>query len=388
MSSIRRLIPIAVALSLVLATPPPAGAVETIATLSRVSSVSAHGGRVAWSSFDPNLNTFVLMTRFGGTTGQVPVRPRTVPFDVDLGPNRAGQTVAVYSRCRNDPPRREPALGNVFTQLPDWAGAGGCDIYEFDFAQNRERRIAAASSKRASEFLPSIWKNRIAFARVYEHRRGRAGERAYLYARRLTGSKRSLRLPAGTRSTGKFCSGTPRRCRSLVEPGPTGLDLAGLKLALGWDSGAPENATSAVYLQTIRTRGSRKTLLARVGSGNIQGSELESPSIVDGHVYWTLALFGDNTFNKLQRYTITTGALAETPLPPAAEQSQDAYLRGVLASAVSGGDFLYLSSGLILPGEPCTPQQPCSVAPGCADAEPCLLKSTRDVAFKPAAPTR
>jgi hypothetical protein len=380
----RRLIPIAVALSLVLATAPPAGADETISTLARVSSVSAYGGRVAWSSFDPNLNTFVLMTRFGGTTGQVPVRPRTVPFDVDLGPNRAGQTVAVYSRCRNDPPRREPALGNVFTQLPAYAEGRGCDLYEFDFERNRESRLSGPNSSGASEFLPSIWKDRIAFTRVYEKKKGRDGKTPHLYSRAHIGSSTSLRLPGGTRATGLFCSGgKPRRCRAVVEPGPTAVDLAGKRLAVAWDSGEPEGATSTAYLETIGSHSAKKTLLLRVGSGNIQGSEIETPAIVDGQVYWTLALFGDVTENKLQRYRITTGELSEAPLPPPAEQATDAYRRGVFASAVSGPDFLYLASGLILPGEPCTPQAPCSVDPGCSDAEPCALKSTRDIAFKP-----
>jgi hypothetical protein len=369
-----------VSLSLITAT---ASADETIATLARPASVSVHGDRVVWSSFDPARGTYVLMTRFGGVTSPLPVKPRSVPFDVDLGPGRSGGTVAVYSRCRRDPPRRNPAIGNVFTQLPDWRRGRGCNLHRFDFATGRQTRIRRASAPRASEFLPSIWKDRIAFARVYERKRGGAGKRPYLYARSLARSRRSLRLPAGTRSTSRFCSGRPRRCRLLVEPGPTALDLWGRRLALGWDSGAADGPTSSVYLATIGSRRARKLLVSRVSSGEVQASEVEAPSIVDGHLYWTLALFGHDTDNKLLRYRISTAERAEAPLPPAAAQAQDAYLRGVFSTALSGPEVFYLISGRTLPGEPCRPRSPCSVEPGCSDGEPCPLRSTREIAFRP-----
>jgi hypothetical protein len=181
----------------------------------------------------------------------------------------------------------------------------------------------------------------------------------------------------------RFCTGRPRRCRLLVEPGPTALDLGGRRLAVGWDAGAPDTPTSAVYLETIGTRRASKKLISRVSSGNVQGSEIESPAIVDGQLVWTLAQFGDDTGNKLLRYRISSAERSETPLPPPAAQAQDAWLRGVFSAVISSPDVLYLVSGLTLPGEPCTPQSPCSIEPGCSDAEPCQLRSTRDVAFKP-----
>jgi hypothetical protein len=376
---------IALVTLLALTVSPLARADDTIATLARPAAVSAYGDRIVWSSFDRARNAYVLMTRFGGVTSEVPVKPRAVPFDVDLGPGRNGGAVAAYSRCKREPPRRNPAIGNVFTQLPDWPRGRGCDLYRFDFAKGRVRRIRAANSPGASEFLPSIWKDRIAFARVYERKRGRAGKRVYLYARSLTSSRRSLRLPGGTRSTSRFCSGgRPRRCRLLVEPGATALDLWGRRLAVGWDSGTPDTPTSTAYLETLGTRRATKALVSRVSSGGVQGSEIESPAIVAGQLYWTLALFGDTTGNKLRRYRISTGERSEAPLPPPAAQAQDSYLRGVIATAVSGADVFYLISGLTVPGEPCTPQSPCSVDPGCSDAEPCPLRSTRDIAFRPA----
>jgi hypothetical protein len=375
--------PIILVISLSLVTAPSASGDETIAMVTRPTSVSAYGGRVVWSSFDSTRGVYVLMTRFAGTTLPVSVRARSVPFDVDLGPGEEGGTVAAYSRCRREPPRRHSAIGNVFTQLPDWARGRGCDLYQFDFDTGRQTRIASANSPGASEYMPSIWNDRVAFARVYERKRGRAGKRPYLYVRSMSKSRRSLRIPAGTRSTELFCSGRPRRCRLLVEPGPTALDLAGRHLALGWDTGAPDTPGSAVYLETVGTRRATKALIAGVSSGGVQNSEIESPAIVDAQLYWTLALFGHDTGNTLLRYGISTRERSEAPIPPPAVQAQDAWLRGAFATAVSGADVFYLISGQTESGEPCTPQQPCSTYPGCSDAEPCPLRSTSDIVFRP-----
>lgn len=360
----------------------PAAADTTIATLARPAPVSAYGGRLVWSSFDSMRGVYVLMTRFAGVTSAVPVRPRAVPFDVDLGPDRDGDVIAAYSRCRREPPRREPGLGNVFTQLPNWARGRGCDLYVLDFATGRERRIVSANSPGASEYLPSVWRGRVAFARVYERKPGRAGRRPYLYARSLAGGRRSLRLPAGTRSTGEFCSGRPRRCRPLIEPGPTALDLRGRRLAVGWDS-VDEGASSTLYLETIGARRATRTLVSQVSSGGTQAAEIISPTIVGGWLYWTLGLYGHDTGNRLMSHRISTGARAEAQLPPPSEQARDAYVRGAFATAVTGPDVYYLISGRTIPGEPCTPQAPCSVEPRCAEAEPCPLRSTREIVFRP-----
>src|SRR4051794_17709033 len=73
-----------------------APAPTTIAGVDRVTPIAAFGGRVAWSVFDPASRTWSLVSRAGGVTQPVPVAPRRVPFDVDLGPGPDGGTVAVY----------------------------------------------------------------------------------------------------------------------------------------------------------------------------------------------------------------------------------------------------------------------------------------------------
>ena len=130
-----------------------------------------------------------------------------MPFDVDLGPDTEGRTVATYSRCRKEPPRRAPITGNILAiQLYAWSKARGCDIYMFAFETGAEVRVRYASTRGASEFLPTVWTDRIAFARVFERRRGRAGQRAYLYVR-----PNSLMASNGPRGRSSACPPAPAR---------------------------------------------------------------------------------------------------------------------------------------------------------------------------------
>jgi hypothetical protein len=362
------------------ALPAAAAADRTIATLSAPAPVSAFAGRLAWSAYDPASRSYRLMTELAGTVSPVPVATRNAPFDVDLGPDKSGNTIAVYSRCRREPGRRDPAISNAITQLPDWSSGRGCDLYRFDFATGREAKIRGASTRGASEFLPTVWKTRIAFARVYERRPGRAGDRAYLYVRSQSAAGRSLRVPAGTRSTQKFCSGKPLRCRLKLEPGPTALDLSGRRLAFGWDSGGEEGPFSSAYLGTIGTRAARKTLISRESSGSVEGDEIVSPGITGGQVIWTLTRFGNETSNTSRRHRISTGEMTEAQF--ATPDPADAFIRPVIASAVDGDLVLYLASGLTPPpSEPCTPQNRCVADPGCSAAQPCLLRSAVNLPY-------
>jgi hypothetical protein len=378
----RRFSPVLVSLAAFMSPVADATADEVIATTARPTPLSAHAGRIVWSDYDPAQRVFFLAQRFGGITSRVPVRPRSVPFDADLGPDVNGETVAAYSRCAREPRPRSPRIGNVIAQMPDWPTGRGCDLYRFDFATGRESRIATANSPGASEFLPSIWKATVAFARVYERKRGLKGERAYLYARPIAGAARSRRLIAGSRSDLRFCTAVrPRRCTLIVEPGPTALDLFGRRLAFGWDSGAKESPTSAVYLETLRASRVERRLIDRVVSGEIQAAEVLSPQVdQDARVVWGRALFGDSRLSQVRRYAISSGKVDVAALQPIPGQ---ALIRTALATAVDRNDVFYLASGLNVPGEPCTPQTPCAFAPGCADDQPCELRRASPVVFAP-----
>ena len=77
---------------------------------------------------------------------------------------------------------------------------------------------------------------------------------------------------------------------------------------------------------------------------------------------------------------ISSGKLEAAALQPIPGQ---ALIRTALATAVDRNDVFYLASGLNVPGEPCTPQNPCAFAPGCADDQPCELRRASPVVFAP-----
>lgn len=131
-----------------------------LAVESKQTALSAYGGRVVWSSYDAAGKRFHLKTFDGVSTSVLPVAPRRVPFDVDLGPASDGRTVAVYSRCREDP-------RFVFDDplLLSYREGSGCAVFRYDFARSREQRLNRVSAPKGSEFLPSIFGSTIAFAR-------------------------------------------------------------------------------------------------------------------------------------------------------------------------------------------------------------------------------
>lgn len=195
-----------------------AGRVEagTIAVERGPTGVASYGGTVVWSSYDRRRERYRLRARYRGRTMRLPVRSRRVGFDADVGPDPRGRPVVVYSRCR-----REPERGFSYV------AAQGCDVFRYDFARRSERRVPAASRPDRSEFLPSVWKGRVAFARA---QRGPRYERlTSLYLARTSRGGRARRLPGGSERA-PF-PGTPRASRG---PGLTALDLRGSRVTFSW----------------------------------------------------------------------------------------------------------------------------------------------------------
>lgn len=179
---------------------------------------------------------------------RLPVAPRMgVPFDIDLGPDEDGDVAAVYSRCETEPDIvtvRERFGARVFSDpYPAYTAGRGCDIYRYDFETQQEALIPGASTGEASKVQPSIWRDQVAFARVYKRREGNRGAYPFLYVRPLDGG-RSERQPGGSRGTEGL-------------PGPTRLDLYGRRLSFVWnystrraDEGSPAGTTE-VRLDTV-----------------------------------------------------------------------------------------------------------------------------------------
>lgn len=176
--------------------------------------------------FGPGSDRYFLTVLVNGQRQRLPVEPRLgVPFDIDLGPDGKGNVVAAYSRCEQEPhivSVLERFGARVFSRpYPAYTAGRRCDIFRFDFSTMGQSKLAGASTNHASETLPSIWKDEVAFARVYEQRSGQRGRLPYLYIRPLADG-RSERQPGGRRGTNGL-------------PGPTRLDLYGRRLSFVWN---------------------------------------------------------------------------------------------------------------------------------------------------------
>lgn len=165
--------------------------------------IDAYGGRVVWSDYDASGQAWRLMESTDGATRAVPVAPRSSPFDLDLGPDGRGGTLAVYSRCRRSLPANRP------TPELQTDGLYGCDLYAYSFTTGRERAVGRANS-RADESWPAVWGGRIAFVRTYKRKRDRFHRLVpYVYWRERSrggATTHRVRLPA-----------TPRRQTRLVD---------------------------------------------------------------------------------------------------------------------------------------------------------------------------
>jgi hypothetical protein len=173
--------------------------------------VTAFGTTAVWSARSTDDGLFRLTAWQDGQLSTLPVAPSERPLaDVDLGPGPDGGVWAVYSRC----------------DAPEGA-AGACDLYRFDFATRDEARLDAVSAPGIDEHAPTIWGDRIAFARRPPSVAvGRPAERAFIA--RVDGSTPPEGLPMyGPRDV-------PRD--HLRDFSITGLDLQGDELALSWQA--------------------------------------------------------------------------------------------------------------------------------------------------------
>lgn len=193
------------------AAPVQAATTEVLEPVGAQTVVSAYDGHVVWNELDAPTGRWYLRHRHGGASSRLPVAPRPVQFDVDVGPDTRGRAVAVYSRCKREP---SPATGLALS--PDWMTAEGCDIYQFRLTGGSERRVGRVSSQRGSETTPSIWKGTLAFARRVPPRR-----------------TARIHLRFGGRPTAVSGGTIPRclrSCRPVPYAGPDALDLGGRSL--------------------------------------------------------------------------------------------------------------------------------------------------------------
>lgn len=241
----------------------PASADETLARLPDATPVDAFGGRQVWSERVSGTGRFQLMTSTGAAPGApVPVATAPRPFQVDLGPGPDGSLTAVY-------PRRG-------------------DIYAFDFATARERRLLHTGAR---ESLPAIWRSRLAFVR---------GKKLFVGSRQVRGGR------------GRYEQ----------------VDLRGRRVAFVRERTIRGGDGREVQLLTQRgTHAAR--LVRRSRSGLLSHVAIRKPALRQGALFYALTRFGA-AGNDFLRYDLATR-----------ESRQITGHRNLMAAAYDRGRFLY-----------------------------------------------
>lgn len=221
----------------------PAQADDLVAELPRDTPVGAYGGAVAWSAYDAGSARFRLMVipARGEAPAAAPVAPAQRAFDVGVGPDARNRPVALYTRCTRS------------------GGTRGCDVYRYDFALRRERRLGL-SSPREDEAWPVQWGARVAFVR--RHRMGGRGEVDDCdvpFVTVVSSTRPARRLDRGS------CGTT------------TGMSIRRDRIVQVTFGTPPDATRFDSQVRRLSARGGRMTLLARQGSGE-ESNVFSSPS--------------------------------------------------------------------------------------------------------------
>ena len=328
----------AAASAMVAPAPTPAEQTTVLARQDLPTSVAVYGGLAVWSMADPATGDYGLASSLhGGPASRLPVAPRSVPFDADVGPDAAGRPVAVYSRCRIDP---DGGTRQHQVYLPTYVDGRGCDVYRYDFAEGRETRVAGASHSEVSEVLPSIWRDRLVFARIDPRPRGYARARARLRLLDLSHPARARALPGGTKGL------------SPGGPGPVSIDLYGTRLAYVWELIGPscrgdfgedqfkeDPITTELWLGSIHGQQRRLAL----GCSFDPVVFFQSPSFASGRLSYVAAGPGENATppRTLRTLRLSSGSTSRSGAP------------SCVSAVVRSSDAVYVSRRI-----PCSAEGP------------------------------
>jgi hypothetical protein len=230
------------------------------------------------------------------------VPPSLWPFDVDLGDDARGRPVAVYSRCR--------AIGRRRSGYP--GSRRGCDLYALDLAAGRERRLAALSTRDASERAPALDHGTVAFVRVPEADRRPGG----------------ARLMIGRLDAGRPARGAALLRETTIADDVLGLDLEGARLAVAVYRAPPDDPAHGSWAMLLGRRDGRGLRAVDAGGAGEEHAEVRaSPTFAAGALYWIAS--NDEPAGpagaRVRRRDLRTGATTDRPV--------DGYLVSVAADA-------------------------------------------------------
>jgi len=275
------------------------GIAATSLRLHAETPLTAYGNHVAWSG-PARGDRWRLFTLVGTQAVALPIASEPVTFDADLGPGRDGRPALVFSRCRTYP------AGSGASNYGPWyrrQSADDCDVYLYDFEHRRARAIPGAATRDRSEYLPSIWRNRLVFAAMPTHPRKR--DVPWLYTVRLD-AKHPVARRLGRGSVGEVSS----ECAPYCNSGVTGIDLRGTRFSFTWGTlhyGDDGIAAGTSELWTARLGDTPR----RVAMVRTHGAFSSLQATANGDLEW---LEEGGSAIVLDRYAFSTHALTRVPL--------------------------------------------------------------------------
>ena len=251
-------------LALLLAVPAAARA-TTIAEPGAATAVREYQDTLVFSQFDPATKQYRLAVRRPGAAAPevLPIAPADRQFDADIGPDTQGRPQLIYTRCDET-----------------------CDLFVYSLVlATGERAVRNANDPDHNDVAPTLWRGRIAWARIYGEQRDR---KVIVYTKALTAprSRPSTRLP-----------GVPsRRCTGAT----TGHAVDSLEL---WGNnlgqivrfeanGCGGFSQTEVRLVRVAERGSAQIAYQVTGLG---GQAYAGPSFVSGWMGWYRTCLGDGS---------------------------------------------------------------------------------------------
>lgn len=314
--------------------PAPAGADVAMQSLQRATPVSAFKGTLAWSQYIPEKGHYRLMltdTKTGKTT-MPNIGWRENPFDVTLGPDAKGRTVALYSHCD---PANDALSGNQTT---------GCDAYRYDLRRKKETKLGF-NSDRDSEEWPAQWGSQYSYVEV------RVGGTAYQQKpenrcdRVLSQRKDGARVKLNAHGT----------CGTV-----TGQVLRGTTVAqtvMHYKPPIDGKARKYTELRVLSTKGGAGTRLLL--SKFQDGSDVYSSPLIDGKYVYAIR-YGAAVTPRFVRFHLKTGKVQEV-------EAQT----GLAGSFARDGKTTYY---LEQPGDPGAPLAPCAAISPCR-----LVRADEDI---------